>query len=208
MDTLTLPRFAGSDTTGIGLRSVFYHLMKNPTVYKQLMEEIDEATKQGQLSSPVKYSEALKLPFLCACIKEALRIHPGVGLTMARTVPAEGLELCGKYIPGGYRVGMNAAVIHHDKSIFGPDAGEYRPGRWLEDNAANMDKYLLHFGAGTRTCIGKNISLAELHKLVPAVLRDFHLDMWEEGKTWKTRNLWFNKQDGVEVRVTPRQPLK
>ncbi|EXJ84620.1 hypothetical protein A1O3_05290 [Capronia epimyces CBS 606.96] len=200
--------FAGSDTTAIALRSVFYHLFKNPTVYKQLVQEIDEAAERGQLSSPVKYSEAIQLPFLCACIKEALRVHPGVALTMGRTVPAEGLQLCGTYIPGGYRVGMNAAVIHYDKSIFGPDADQYRPGRWLADDAAALDKYMLHFGAGTRTCIGKNISLAELHKLVPSVLREFQLDLREKGQVWRTRNLWFNKQEGVQVRVTARQFAK
>ncbi|KAG9767418.1 hypothetical protein KCU88_g7459, partial [Aureobasidium melanogenum] len=196
--------FAGSDTTGIALRSVFYYLLKNPSAYKQLMQELDEAAEKGELSSPVKYAEANKLPFLCACIKEAMRLHPSVGLTMSRMVPAEGLELVGQYIPEGYRVGMNAAVVHYDTSIFGPDAAEFRPGRWLEDNAANMDKYMLHFGAGTRTCIGKNISLAELHKLVPTVLRKFQLELWEEGQTWRTHNTWFNKQEGVEVRVTPR----
>lgn len=198
-------RFAGSDTTAIGFRSVFYHLMKTPAAYKQLMQEIDEAADDGRLSFPVKYSEAIKLPYLCSCIKEALRVHPGVALTMGRVVPAEGLELCGTYIPGGYRVGMNGAVVHYDKSIFGSDADQYRPGRWLEGNSITMDKCMLHFGAGTRTCIGKNISLAELHKLVPLVLRHFKLEMWEEGQTWRTRNLWFNKQEGLDVRVKARQ---
>ncbi|KAL2396868.1 Cytochrome P450 monooxygenase gsfF [Exophiala dermatitidis] len=200
--------FAGSDTTGIALRSVFYHLLKNPSVYKQLMQELDEAAEKGELSSPVKYAEANKLPLLCACIKEAMRLHPSVGLTMSRMVPAEGLELVGQYIPGGYRVGMNAAVVHYDTSIFGPDAADFRPGRWFEDNAATMDKYMLHFGAGTRTCIGKNISLAELHKLVPSVLRKFQLELWEEGQTWRTHNAWFVKQEGLLVRVTPRNMSK
>jgi cytochrome P450 len=179
--------------------------MKNPDVYDQLLQELDTAAERGELSSPVKYSEAIKLPFLCACIKEALRIHPGVALSMGRLVPTEGLELCGVYIPGGYRVGMNPAVIHYDQTIFGPDADQYRPSRWLEANAATMDKHLLNFGAGTRTCIGKNISIAELHKLVPHLLRHFKVEMWEKDKTWKTRNLWFNKQTGLEVRVTARQ---
>jgi cytochrome P450 len=179
--------------------------MRNPAVYEQLIQEIDTAAEEGQLSSPVKYSEAIKLPFLCACIKEALRVHPGVALTMARVVPTEGVELCGVYIAGGYRVGMNGAVLHYDQTIFGIDADQYRPGRWLEGDTANMDKNMLHFGAGTRTCIGKNISLAELHKLIPYLLRHFKFEMWEQDKPWTTRNLWFNKQEGLVVRVRRRQ---
>lgn len=204
-DVLTSPsRFAGSDTTAIGFRSVLYHLMKTPEAYKQLLEELDDAAERGELSSPVKYAEAIKLPYLCACIKEALRVHPGVALTMARIVPLEGLELCGTYIPAGYRVGMNGAVIHYDKSVFGDDADQYRPGRWLEGDISKMDKCMLHFGAGTRTCIGKNISIAEIHKLIPYLLKTFHVELWEPEKTWKTTNSWFNKQEGLEVRVTAR----
>lgn len=178
--------------------------MKYPEAYDRLQKEVDEAAVNGQLSSPVTYAEANRLPYLCACIKEALRLHPGVQLTMSRLTPVEGLELCGQYIPEGYRVGMNPAVVHYDKSVFGEDADEFRPARWLEGDAAAMDKAMLHFGAGTRTCIGKNISLAELHKLIPYVVRNFRIEMWESERTWTTRNLWFCKQEGLDVRVISR----
>lgn len=199
--------FAGADTTTIGFKSVFYHLMKNPTIYKDVQDEIDAAAAAGQLSSPIKYSEAIKLPLLCAAVKEALRIHPGVQLSMGRVVPAGGMELCGTYIPGGYWVGMNPAVVHRNKSVFGEDADEFRPARWLEANAdaVNMDKHLLTFGAGTRVCIGKNISLAEMHKLVPEVLRHFDVKLEDRGSTWKTKNLWFCSQEMGPVLVSRRQ---
>lgn len=196
--------FAGSDTTAIAFRSLFYHLIKNGGIYKRLQDEIDHGFGSGQLKSPVKFSEAIKLDFLSACIKEALRVHPGVQLTMSRVVPAEGLELCGMFIPGGYWVGMNPAVVHFDESIFGRHADEFRPARWLGPDAAMMDRHMLHFGYGSRTCIGKNISLAELHKLTPEVLRRFELGLADKNSTWKTRNLWFCKQENVIVRLRKR----
>ncbi|KAJ0107927.1 pisatin demethylase [Diaporthe amygdali] len=196
--------FAGSDTTAIGFRSLFYHLIKNPDVYEKLQSEIDRGFSSGRLKSPVKFSEAIKLEFLSACIKEALRVHPGVQLTMGRVVPAEGLELSGMFIPGGFWVGMNPAVVHFDKSIFGEDADEFRPARWLEPDAAVMDRHMLTFGYGTRTCIGKNISLAELHKLTPELLRYFELELADKNSVWKTRNLWFCKQENVIVRLRKR----
>lgn len=198
---------AGSDTTAIGFRTVFYYLMKKPDVYAQLMEELETAKREGRLSSPVAYAEATQLPFLCTCVKEALRIHPAVQLTMAREVPEGGLNLCGKFIAAGYRVGMNSAVVHYDTSVFGKDAVDYRPSRWLEspEAATKMDKSMLHFGAGTRTCIGKNISMAEIHKLVPDVMMNFKMEMWNPEATWMTRNLWFCKQTGIEVRLTRRK---
>ncbi|KAI0120995.1 cytochrome P450 oxidoreductase [Xylariales sp. AK1849] len=199
--------FAGSDTTAIGMRSVFYHLMRSKQIYGTLMEEIDSATKEGRLSSPVKYAEAIKLPYLCACIKEALRVHPGVQLSMGRVVSERGMTLCGTFIPAGYWVGMNSAVVHFDKTIFGDDADQYRPERWLESAAAaaTMNKHMLHFGAGTRTCIGKNISLAEIHKLIPDVLKNFELELFDKRSPWVTKNLWFAKQENILVRLKKRQ---
>lgn len=52
-------------------------------------------------------------------------------------------------------------VIQFDKEVFGDDAHEFGPERWLESEKKYraMDKTMLVFGAGTRTCIGKHVSL-------------------------------------------------
>lgn len=143
------------------MRAVFYYLLKNPSSYTHLQSEIDKATQTGTLSSPPKYSESLQVPFLTACIKEAFRMHTSVGLTMPRLAPEGGMTLCDTYVPAGYTVGMNGAVVHYDKTVFGTDADCYRPQRWLDETSdvKRMEKCMLHFGAGTRICIGKNVSL-------------------------------------------------
>jgi cytochrome P450 len=136
--------------------------MKHPKVLAKAHAEIDAAFAEGSLSSPIKYSETTtKLPYVCACIKEAMRMHPSVGLSMQRHSPKGGIELAGKFIPAGYRIGMNPAVVHYEKSAFGQDADQFRPERWLvsPEEWRAMDKNLLVFGAGTRTCIGKNVRI-------------------------------------------------
>lgn len=143
------------------MRSVFYNLMKHPGHLTKVIEEIDAADAGGQLSSPIKQSEAMHLKYTCACIKEAMRIFPPWQIHMPRHAPAEGLELSGKYIGAGYRVGVNPALVHFDKEVFGSDANEFKPERWLESQERSfaMEKAILGFGAGTRTCIGKNVSM-------------------------------------------------
>lgn len=153
-------RFAGSDTTAIALRACFYFLLKHVDIYNDVQAELDEASARGELSNPVRFAEAQKLPLLCATIKEAMRLHPAVGLQIPRVVPSGGLEIAGTYIPAGYRVGMNAAVLGYDEQVYGSDAAQFRPKRWLEGDQAKMDRYSFVFGAGTRTCIGKNVSFA------------------------------------------------
>jgi len=145
--------------------------MKHPKAMAKAQTEIDTADAAGFLSQPIKYLETTsRLPFICACIKEAMRLSPSVSLSMQRLAPEEGIELAGKVIPKGYRIGINPAVLHHDKATFGEDADEFRPERWLasEENSKVMERTMLIFGAGTRTCIGKNVS--QIHK--------YHVAAW------------------------------
>lgn len=85
-----------------------------------------------------------------------MRIHPSVSLSMPRLVPSSGATLCNEYFPPGVVVGCNPYVIHRDKKVFGPDADTFRPERWLDEKRAKeMDKAMITFGAGNRTCVGR-----------------------------------------------------
>lgn len=48
--------------------------------------------------------------------------------------------MCGVHLPEGTVVGVNAAVVHRDKEIFGPDADEFRPERWLQRNEEDTER--------------------------------------------------------------------
>ena len=55
-----------------------------------------------------------------------------------------------------------------------------------------------------RTCVGKNISLMEMGKLVPQVLRQFDLEWASNKAEWDVRTFWFAKQNGLLVRFKAR----
>lgn len=81
-----------------------------------------------------------------AVMKEAMRCHPGVSYPLERIVPPGGGELCGVHLREGAVVGINPAVIHRDQSIFGEDASEFNPERWLrqdEEVRKSMDRHLM-----------------------------------------------------------------
>lgn len=213
MDLITMCQSnigAGSDTTAITLSSIFYHLLKYPATYRKLQEEIDSAAREGRISDPVTFKEAQsELPYLQAVMKEALRIHPATGLPMQRVVPAEGTTIAGHFIPGGASVGINSWVAHRNQSVFGRDAEEWRPERWLEfeeqGRGGEVERYMLAFGMGSRTCIGKNISLLEMSKVVPQLVRRFDFVLEEECKEdLKCLNRWFVKQQNFRARVMAR----
>jgi cytochrome P450 len=198
---------AGSDTTAIFLRTMFHQLLTHPSSLAKLRIELDEAAARGKLSKMATWKESIALPYLNACFKEAGRIHPPFGLHLERVVPQEGLKVCGKMLPAGTIVGMNAWVVHRDPDVFGPDADSWRPERWLEGDEARikkMDASLLTFGAGHRICLGKHISYLEIFKLVPTLLQAYDIGLVDEGKAWTVQNRWFVPQSGFYIRLRKR----
>ncbi|OBT85445.1 hypothetical protein VE02_06176 [Pseudogymnoascus sp. 03VT05] len=115
------------------------------------------------------------MSYLQAVIKESLRLHPATGLPLARVVPAAGAVIAGTRFPGGTIVGVNTWVAHANASIFGDDAKTFRPERWLEDDktTSKLNRFWMPFGVGSGTCIGKNISLLEISKLIPKSIRRY-----------------------------------
>ncbi|KAH0420825.1 cytochrome p450 pisatin [Colletotrichum camelliae] len=198
--------FAGSDTTGLSLSAILYNLLKSPESMTKLRHEIDEFTSRGELSEAPTFKESQQMPYLQAVIKEALRVHPAVGLPLERVVPEGGAMISGSFFPQGAVVGINSWVQHRDKILFGDDADHFRPDRWLvsdETKLSVMNRNWTPFGLGSRTCLGKNISILEISKLIP----DFKLEgtAATPGGSWKTFNAFFVKPKNFYVKVQPRK---
>lgn len=69
----------------------------------------------------------MDLPCFQACLDEAMRLRPAVGLNIYRRLPVAGLEIDGQHYPGGTQVAVNGWVLHRNKTVFGEDAEIYRP---------------------------------------------------------------------------------
>ncbi|KAI6351572.1 hypothetical protein MCOR25_009867 [Pyricularia grisea] len=220
---------AGSETTAISLSALFYNLLRNPSTMAKLRREIDDASRRGEFEDGetglVTWHESQRLPYLDACIKEAFRVHPAAGLPLERIVPKGGMEIAGHFVPGGTIVGVSAWLIHNNKDIFGDDVDVYRPERWLvdeelvkaagpagdevrareEQRIKEMSGMMMQFGMGSRTCIGKNISLLEIYKVVPSLLRRFEIEFKYPEQEWELVNAWFIRQNNFWVRFKTRE---
>lgn len=158
---------AGSDTPASAFCACVNYILTTPGVYHKLMEEINSAVNNNQLSSPVvAFDEAKRLRYFSACLREAMRMSPSAPVLLPRLVPEGGATICGQYVPKGAEVAANPWVVHRSKEIYGEDAEQYRPERWLEcaEKTKEMDKYDFQFGYGDRSCLGKSIALMELYK--------------------------------------------
>ncbi|QKX54964.1 uncharacterized protein TRUGW13939_02054, partial [Talaromyces rugulosus] len=196
---------AGSDTTSISLSATLYFLTLYPETLRKLHGEIGDMEAQNSLSNPVTFQESRSMPYLQTVIKEALRLHPATGLILGRVVPKGGTSLNGTWFPERSVVGVNPWVAHINTEIFGVDASEFRPERWLGDPEVvkKRESYFMSFWMGSRTCIGINISVMELSKIVPQLVRAFGFVPENGIPEWNTENVWFVKPKDFECRIKP-----
>ncbi|KAM3420810.1 hypothetical protein BST61_g4055 [Cercospora zeina] len=200
---------AGSDTIASTTRAIFYYLLKNTSTLDKLCDELEQAQKQGRLTAPLAtWTEVQALPYLNAVIKEGLRLNPALALPLERITPANGFQLGETFIPPGTIIGVNPWVLHRDTRIFGSDAEAWNPDRWLSGDVERvkyMDHHILSFGAGKRTCLGRNIAMLEMSKLVPAMVLRYDMKLKEPEKDWKLINAWAIRQEDLNVTLARRK---
>ncbi|KAF1347745.1 cytochrome P450 [Delphinella strobiligena] len=128
----------GSDRRDI-LNLLSTKFLKRPASKAKLLKDIDEHYARKGGSKPVTEEEADAMPYLQAVIYEGLRIHPVVGMTLPRVVPASGADISGHFLPRGTVVESSAWVMHRDESVYREDADQFSPGRWLGAKTSDMD---------------------------------------------------------------------
>ena len=192
------------------MQSFFWHVLHDPRVYSAIVSEILSASKSGSLSENVTWAESQQLPYFQACLKEAMRVRPAVGVNITRLIPLGGAEIDGTWLPEGTSVAVNGWVLHKDKKIFGDDAEEYKPERWLKDeeSAKKMERYMFQFGGGSHLCIGRNLALLEMNKVLPHLIRDYHIQLINPDRALKANCTFFVVQSGLEVSIKRREPAK
>lgn len=65
----------------------------------KLREEVDDYWNNQKHENSISFQDAQAMPYLQACIKEAMRLHPATGLPLARVVPRGGATINDIYFP-------------------------------------------------------------------------------------------------------------
>lgn len=166
-----------------------YQLLKNPTCLTKLRAEVDSVLDPSEVVAP--YDKVRHLPYLRACLDESLRLFPPTTFGLPRRTPPEGAPILGDFIPGDTSVSISAYVAHRDENVF-PQPDEYRPERWLEAGAKDLQAAFISFSTGARGCIGRNISYLEQTVLLASVVHRYEFALpnkeWEPSR-WETFNL-------------------
>ncbi|KAI8955740.1 cytochrome P450 [Xylaria longipes] len=164
------------DTTASTIAATLFYLMKNPEILKKLENELTDAS----IHEVPAFAEVSKLPYLNAVLKEGMRVFTTGSFPMERLIPAGGAVIAGMYFPEGTSVGCMPAAVHLNKGVFGDDVDVFRPERWLIEDREQlrlMEAAHMGFSRGRRNCLGQNIAVLSMKKVIPALIMKFNLNL-------------------------------
>ncbi|KAJ7640704.1 cytochrome P450 monooxygenase [Mycena polygramma] len=205
-EALTL-LIAGSDTTSNSTCAIIYYLAANPEKQAKLQAELDE--QLGTEDELVATGEQVKrLPYLDACIDEALRLHSTSALGLPRVVPEGGLVIADHAFPAGTVLSVPSFTIHRDPAVWGADVEAFRPERWFEEDRKDaMQRTFNPFSVGPRACVGRNLASLELQIIIASILRRFHFVLEKPEEPLATREGFLRKPLECRVGIKRREVL-
>jgi len=145
---------AGSETTATLLAGVTYLLLSNPEALANLKIEVRSTFNSA---GEITIASASRLPYMLACLNEALRMYPPVTGSLVRVIAKGGTTVAGHVLPGGTMVECSQWAMHHSSANW-QDPWSFRPERFLDKGGlGKKDTFeaLQPFSVGPRNCVGK-----------------------------------------------------
>uniref|UniRef100_A0ACD6AJ25 Uncharacterized protein n=1 Tax=Avena sativa TaxID=4498 RepID=A0ACD6AJ25_AVESA len=207
---------AGRDTSAGTLSWFLYVLCRNQHIQDKIAREVREATTGDgdravgiqEFTSCLTEGAINSMQYLHAALTETLRLYPAVPIDVKRCFSDDTL-------PDGYEVKKGDMVTYQPypmgrmKFLWGDDAEEFRPERWLDDHGVFVPESpfkFTAFQAGPRICLGKEFAYRQMKIFAAVLLYLFRFEMWERGSTVGYRTMLTLKMDGpLYVRAIPRR---
>ncbi|GAA5994665.1 cytochrome P450 [Rhodotorula paludigena] len=197
---------AGSDTTSNSSCAITYYIASNPTASKKLREELDATFGPRGVEGVLEYEDVKALPYLSACIQEALRLHSTSGMGLPRLMTQD-TEVCGEVFPAGTILSVPSYSMHRLKEVWGEDADQYRPERWLEseERSRELEKSLNTFSYGPRSCVGRNVASMELWTFIATLNYRYDFKLVDGPEKWEVVEGFLRKPSGLRLGLKRRE---
>ena len=186
---------AGHETTSTALTWAVYLLSKHPSIQFRLRSEIHAHI--NSLDDSIDSTKLDSCTYLSATCNEVLRLYSPVPMTL-RSARID-TSILGQFIPRDTKVIMAPWATNLDTSLWGPDAAEFSPDRWISvsdsgngngtgngkatvlnhSGGASSNYAFLTFLHGPRSCIGQKFAVAEMAALLGTFVGAFEFEMMD-----------------------------
>ncbi|KAJ7291647.1 cytochrome P450 [Mycena rebaudengoi] len=192
---------AGTETTAGAVQSFVLAMALNPQVQKRAQDEIDKIVGVDRIPT---IADMADLPYIRAVMKETLRWHPSVPLSLPRRTAQDDIYN-GFFIPKNTMVLPNIWAISRDTT----DPEDFSPDRFLNESNRPVDPFEYVFGAGRRVCAGVHLAESSMFALMSCILFTFDI-MPLPGKKlapiFNGRHV--SSPESFECTITPRSQSK
>lgn len=191
---ITTTLFAGHETTAGVLSRIIHQLSLHHDAQERLREEV---TKAREAKGDLEFEDLLELPYLDAICKETLRVYPPVDQLYRTSVKptvipilypiqsTDGKELREIAIEPGTDTIVSIVGYNRNKSVWGADAEEWIPERWLEPLRTSVLQaklpavfsHMMTFTLGERACIGYKFAEMEMKLILSVLLSRFRFSI-------------------------------
>ncbi|KAJ3108980.1 hypothetical protein HDU97_009713 [Phlyctochytrium planicorne] len=191
---------AGRDTTAQALSWTFWLLTSHPKVVEKIREEVSSLIGDR---IPM-FDEVNTLKYTNAVFFETLRLYPSVPGDFKTAIKDDVLP-GGISIPAGTQVNWITFAMGRMENIWGPDAKEFKPERWLDENGnikrENPFKWVV-FNAGPRVCLGQQMATVEAVMAIAALVPKFNFKLAPDAKILHGSSLTLVMKNGLKMHVS------
>ncbi|KAH9023972.1 cytochrome P450 [Lactarius pseudohatsudake] len=186
---------AGNETTATTLTWYFYAIAKHPEAQVRIREEI-ALVRARAAGDQFTIADLDSMAYTLATLKESMRLDPIIWFT-ARTASRDdilplafpittesGQQITSIPIQKGTPIDISLAVYNRLPDVWGEDANEWNPERFLDpqrefkEASSNIGVFGGFFLAtGTRGCIGWQFAVLEMQIIILALLENFEFSL-------------------------------
>mmetsp|Transcript_78544 Transcript_78544/g.138393 ORF Transcript_78544/g.138393 Transcript_78544/m.138393 type:complete len:531 (-) Transcript_78544:34-1626(-) len=180
---------AGISTTSDTLCTTSFLLAQHPKVQLRLQQE---------LLNMRTWEDIKDNAYLASVITESMRLWPSVAGLPARVL-TEDAVIGGIPMQKGHAVGLDSIANQRRTCIWGPDANDFQPERFLgkaaDESPSSFQPMMpmpmpagvpatafTAFGGGVRPCIGRPLAIAEMKLALLELVSRFSLEEMEPAK--------------------------
>lgn len=162
------------EATGVALTNIFFNVARHPHVWNKLRAEVLKLPPGLEIT----YETLKSMEYLQAVINETLRLNPSIGTTSRIALTDTTLPVGGGstgdtpiYICKGDVFSVSFYSLHRRKDLFGEDAEEFKPNRWVDGQPPRWA--YLPFSGGPRVCIGQQMAVTQASYKMVRLLQTF-----------------------------------
>ena len=167
---------AGGDTSSFTVNMALILLLQNPQALSSLVTELEKTfpnvRDRDQSKLFVPDHDSLKhLKYLNAVLNETIRRFPTALGGILRQTKTDTI-ISGYFIPKDTIVSASSYQVQNSKELWGPDAEEWVPERWLDADKIPRNCFY-GFSGGSRICIGQHFAWAEMRIILASLVMNF-----------------------------------